>query len=194
MNALIVIAHPNPLSFNYSLLDRVKHNLEALQYEVTVRDLYKLKFNPILTDDHYQTFSQTELEQEILDEQAYILENDLLVFIFPTWWSSLPAILKGYFDRVFTNGFAFTMTKKGLNGQLNDKKAIVIQTTGEPESTVKKFQRVNGSLIDLGILDRCGIEVIIHKFFYSVPYVDPEERREMLDEVEPIIYLLQKQI
>ncbi|ALC84063.1 MULTISPECIES: NAD(P)H-dependent oxidoreductase [Bacillus] len=195
MNTLIVIAHPNPSSFNYSLLDRVTHYLEELNYNVCVRDLYKLKFNPVLMKDNYQTFSQSEVEQEILEEQKFIIDADLLVYIFPTWWSGLPAILKGYFDRVFTNGFAFNMTKDGLNGLLNDKRAIIFQTTGQPEKIAKQLQLVKsmGNSIDLGILARCGIEVIIHKYFYSVPFIDHEERRKMLLEVEPIINLLQKE-
>lgn len=195
MNSLIVIAHPDPLSFNYSLLDRVRQNLEELNYNVCVRDLYKLNFNPVLTKDNYLAFSQNSAEQEIVDEQKLITDADLLVYIFPTWWSGLPAILKGYFDRIFTNGFAFHMTKEGLNGLLNNKKAIIFQTTGQPEKVIKQLQLVKsmGTSIDLGILDRCGIEVVIHKYFYSVPFVDQEERRKMLHEVEPIINLLQRQ-
>lgn len=192
MKTLIILAHPNEDSFNKAICDEIKQHLEFKKHEVKVRDLYKLKFDPILKEDNYSNFYQTKLPKEIKEEQEYITWAENLVIIFPTWWNGMPAILKGYIDRVFTNGFAFRFTKGESEGLLKEKKAVVFQTTSQPEDIMKPNQLVSSmeTVIDVGILDYCGLDVITHKFFFSVQHINKDAREVMLKEVNGIVDIL----
>jgi NAD(P)H dehydrogenase (quinone) len=193
MKTLIIIAHPSKNSFNASILYEVEMHLTNKGHEVKVCDLYTLKFNPVLEEDNHTNFSQNKITEEIMEEQKKILWAENLVFIYPTWWCGMPAILKGYFDRVFTNGFAFRYEHlKGAEGLLKGKKCVVFQTTSQTEDYMKPNQLISSmeTSMDVGILDYCGINVITHKFFYSVPNVDKEAREKMLKEVKSIVDIL----
>lgn len=193
MKTLIILAHPSENSFNAAICHKAKDHMESnKEYKVKIRDLYKLSFNPILTEDNHTTFFQDKLSEEIQLEQSEISWADNLIFVFPTWWCGMPAILKGYFDRVFTNGFAFRYTDGEADGLLKGKKAVVFQTTSQTEEFMKPSQLVSSmeTVMDLGILDYCGINVINHKFFYSVPHIDNEMREKMLKEVIRVVDIL----
>ncbi|MFC0272183.1 NAD(P)H-dependent oxidoreductase [Metabacillus herbersteinensis] len=192
MNTLIIYAHPSKESFNSSIKDQVIKELQRKKNEIKIRDLYQLNFNPILTEDDFTSFAQNKVPKDVQAEQSAISWANHLVFIYPTWWIGMPAILKGYFDRVFTNGFAFRHSKDGPQGLLNGKKVIIIQTTGQPEQYLKPNQLISAmeTSVDVGILDYCGLEILTHKFLYSVPYVDKETREKMLKEVTDLTELL----
>jgi NAD(P)H dehydrogenase (quinone) len=193
MNTLIILAHPCEESFNAAICNEVKDHLtNHKNYEVKIRDLYKLNFNPVLTEDNHTSFYQTKLPKHIQLEQNEIIWADNLVFIFPTWWCGMPAILKGYFDHVFTNGFAFRFGMGEVDGLLKGKKAVIFQTTSQTEESMKPTQLVSSmeTVMDVGIFDYCGIDVITHKFFYSVPHVDKQTREKMLKEVKGVVDIL----
>ncbi|MGM0878011.1 MAG: NAD(P)H-dependent oxidoreductase [Bacillota bacterium] len=192
MNTLIILAHPCEDSFNAAICNEIKDQLTNKNYEVKIRDLYKLKFDPVLIEDNHTSFYQNNLPKEIQLEQNEILWAENLVFIFPSWWCGMPAILKGYFDRVFTNGFAFRFTNSEVDGLLKGKKAIIFQTTSQTEEFMKPSQLVSSmeTTMDVGIFDYCGIDVITHKFFFSVPHVDKETREKMLQEVKGVVEIL----
>jgi NAD(P)H dehydrogenase (quinone) len=192
MNTLIILAHPCEDSFNAAICNEIKEYLTNKNYEVKIRDLYKLKFNPVLTEDNHTKFYQNNLPKEIQQEQNEISWAENLVFIYPTWWCGMPAMVKGYFDRVFTNGFAFRFSKGEVDGLLKGKKATIFQTTSQTEEFMKPNQLVSSmeTALDVGIFDYCGIDVLTHKFFFSVPHVDKETRERMLEEVKDIIDIL----
>lgn len=192
MNTLIILVHPCEDSFNHAICNKVEKYLLHKNYEVKIRDLYKLKFNPILTEDNHTSFYQTKLPKEIQLEQNEISWAKNLIFIFPSWWCGMPAMMKGYFDRVFTNGFAFRFEKSQVDGLLKGKKAVIFQTTSQTEEFMKPNQLVSSmeTAMDVGIFDYCGIDVITHKFFFSVPHIDKESREKMLKEAEGIVDIL----
>lgn len=136
MNCLVVIAHPLENSLCKYLAKKTIAHLEAKGYKVTVKDLYSEGFDPVLTKDerksYYQnSFDKTKLQSDI----AQLKEVESLVLIFPTWWFSFPAILKGWFDRVWAPGHAyehasdFGPIKQCLE---NLKEMKVITTLGSP--------------------------------------------------------------
>lgn len=192
MKTLIILAHPNPISFNKSIADTCIQNLEKKNHEIRVRDLYEMSFNPILKEDSFTVPQKEKVPATVREEQDHIKWAENLIFIFPTWWGGMPAILKGYFDRVFTNGFAFEFRDEGSEGLLANKKAFVFQTTANPKESLKPLQLISAieTIIDVGILQFCGIETIAHKFFYSVPYIDDKSRQDMLKEVGDIIEMI----
>src|SRR5690606_40356054 len=107
-------------------------------HQVRVRDLYDLGFDPVLSPAELKQYEDEEkaISVDVKAEQEAILWADHIIFVYPTWWWSMPAILKGYFDRVFVPGFAFSVSEKGIEGLLKGKKAWIIQTTGSDRSYI----------------------------------------------------------
>lgn len=193
MKTLVIYTHPNPASFNAAIKETVVDQLTTKGHEVKVRDLYAQNFNPILSADDFTQFFQNQIPEDIKVEQDAIAWADQLVFIYPTWWTNMPAMLKGYIDRVFTNGFAFKYTENGAEGLLNGKKAIIFQTTGQPKESLEAYNLISPLQISIeGSLSFTGIETISHPLFFSVPYVSDEERKNMLNEVKEVLSKLEK--
>lgn len=189
MKTLIIYTHPNPKSFCAAIKETVEQELKSKNHEVRVRDLYQLNFNPILNADDFNQFFQNQIPSDIKAEQNEIEWADNLVLVYPTWWINMPAMLKGYIDRVFTNGFAFQVTENGAEGLLKGKKTIIFQTTGQPEENLKPYNLISPMEISIenGTLAFCGIETVAHQFFYAVPYITDDMRKSMLEEVKTVI-------
>ncbi|MGE6738975.1 NAD(P)H-dependent oxidoreductase [Allorhizobium pseudoryzae] len=109
MHSLIVIAHPDAGSYTHAVAKQVIAGLqEDPQNTVEIADLTAEGFDPSYTDADYRAFRDgTALPADVVAEQARIDRADLLILIFPVYWWSMPAILKGWIDRVFTNGWAY---------------------------------------------------------------------------------------
>jgi len=136
MKCLLIIAHPLSNSLcRYIAENTIKH-LKGKGYQVTVKDLYKEGFDPVMSIEERhsypsQCFDNTRLKEDI--EQLQQAES--IVLIFPTWWFGFPAILKGWFDRVWAPGYAFehaSDTQPMKAGLTNLKEMKVITTLGAP--------------------------------------------------------------
>lgn len=141
MKALIIYAHPRKESFSHALLKQVQHTLCEKGLEVEVRDLYQLNFQPVLAAEdtiHVEegkfVRNQEIFPPDVLVEQEKILESDLLIYVFPIWWNGMPAILKGYIDRVFQHGFAYSFESDEPKKRFAGKKAIFLTPTGQPQA------------------------------------------------------------
>ena len=111
MKHLVIYAHPNEQSLNGYLKQVVVEHLAKNGHEVKVRDLYQLNFNPVLSLEDMAGQRIGKVEEDVKKEQDYIVWADCITFIHPIWWTGLPAILKGYIDRVFSYGFAYRLTR-----------------------------------------------------------------------------------
>jgi NAD(P)H dehydrogenase (quinone) len=189
MKYLIIYAHPNPESFNHAILETISEELKKKKKEFKVRDLYKIGFNPVLSTKDLSAIENGAVPQDIKKEQNYISKADTLIFIFPIWWSSMPAILKGYIDRVFSLKFAYDITADGVKGLLKGKKAFIVSTTGASKEDNEKmgaFKMMNMSM-DMAIFQFSGLEVIGHKYLSSVQNVSDKDRKQMLEELRLIV-------
>lgn len=130
----IIFCHPWHGSFNKAILDCIVGKLIAEQREYTVIDLYKDEFNPVFTEEELSVYnSGIALDPMILKYQATIRMTSEIIFIFPNWWNTLPAILKGFFDKVLLKDFAFNYVG-GFNALLDIPKTFVITTSEKPSS------------------------------------------------------------
>lgn len=189
MKVLIVYAHPNPESFNHAILETLTRALEGRGHEIRVRDLYAEPFDPILSAaDLGAAASGDPLPEDVRREQAAVAWAEVLVFIYPLWWFDRPAVLKGWFDRVFTNGFAFRFDRGGIEGLLAGKRAFVLVTAGGREADFDALGAREHILHPTteGTLRFCGIERVTDLVFYGVPLADDTERRAMLRRVEDL--------
>ncbi len=150
MHALIVYCHPEPASFNGTMRDVAAETLERLGHGVEIADLHAEGFDPVEKGDHYPERKDPDwfsgmveqrhasdigaLPSDIEREIARLERADLVVFQFPLWWHAQPAMLKGWFDRVFVNGALYTSTMRYDRGYFKGKRAICSITTGAPEA------------------------------------------------------------
>ena len=101
---LIINGHPDPESFCTHLANAYQKGALAANAQVDLLHLYQLAFDPVLRYGYRQ---RTELEPDLVNAQKLIAEANHLVFVYPTWWGTYPALLKGFIDRVFLPKFAF---------------------------------------------------------------------------------------
>jgi len=191
MKYLILYAHPNPKSFNHAILETVQAELQKTGREVSVRDLYAQNFNPVLSAIDLAGMAQGQLQPEIKAEQKFVGSADVIVVIYPLWWSGMPAILKGYIDRVFTDGFAYHISETGIESLLKGKNVLLITTTGAPQEMYeasgmfKSMAQTTGE----GIFQFTGMELIEHKYLCAIPHVTDEDRKKMLEELREFIQI-----
>ena len=189
MKSLIIYAHPNAASFNHAIMETISEELKGSNKDFNVRDLYKIGFNPILSAEDLVAIQNGTVPDDIKTEQNYIRSADTLIFIFPIWWSSMPAMLKGYIDRVLSLKFAYDITADGVVGLLKGKKTFIVSTTGASKEDYEKmgaFKMMNMSM-DMAIFQFSGMKVIGHKYFSSVPNVSDQDRKQMLEELRLLV-------
>jgi NAD(P)H dehydrogenase (quinone) len=185
---LIIYVHPNPASFNHAIMDAYASELKASGHEVRIRDLYALGFNPVITLSDYDMLDRGEPPEDIRQEQDHIRWAGVVSFISPIFWAGMPAVLKGYVDKVFSLGFAYSFQGERPKGLLRGKKAVILNSTGGSLMYYQKSGMLDSirTTIDNGIFRFCGIEVLEHRFFIGVPIATPAERKMMLAEVRDI--------
>lgn len=219
MRALIVYSHEEPKSFNAAMTDRAVEVLGGEGLEVDVSDLYAMGFDPVggkrdFTSLDNASFFKYGKEQrvatergtfaaDVAAEQRKLLACDLLIFQFPLWWFGLPAVLKGWVDRVFAAGLIYSHDMWYTTGKFRGKRAMVSTTTGGGPAIYSETG-LNGDLnqilfpIHHGIFYFVGFDVLPPYVAWSVSRVDQATRERYLDEyaerlrawqtTEPIAY------
>ncbi|WP_255298383.1 NAD(P)H-dependent oxidoreductase [Brevibacillus dissolubilis] len=189
MRANIVFAHPGQESFNHEILAQVQKSCDKAGIKYVIRDLYQMKFSPVLSNEDLTSIEAGQIPAMIEEEQSITADADLLVMIYPIWWWSQPAILKGWIDRVFLDKFAFEYTSNGPVGLFKNKQAVVFTTTRESEAEMKEkgYDQVIKTQIVDGVLEFSGFENVVFRNFAEVPYVSDEQRMDYLDQVDQII-------
>ena len=151
MKVLVVLAHPNPDSFSHAIVDRVVCALANREHSVSVIDLYGLDYSPALALAELAAYPTSEpaIDPMVIEHTRLIQECSTIVFVYPTWWSSMPAILKGWIDRTMLPGIAFSVDPQTLKlqpGLTNVRRLIGISTFGGPR-LASLVVRDNGSKI-----------------------------------------------
>lgn len=208
MKAHIVHAHSEPASFTAAMRDVAKAALEAKGYDVTISDLYAMGFDPLIsradfthevgepvafTKEQRVGWSERTLDPAILAEANKTLAADLLVLTFPVYWFSVPAMLKGWMDRVLLSGPFYSGRDMYDRGGMKGKKALAIASLGgRPHmfgADSLHGPLGNGMLRHVlqGTLGVCGYEVVEPFFAYHAPYVKPEARTEMLAQLKDYV-------
>ena len=202
MNVLIVFAHPEPQSFNGALKDRALGTLRAQGHEVVVSDLYQMNWKADLGENDFlgcranPNFLDLSKEQEHMmstygpnaevdAEQAKVLWCELMIFQFPMWWFGMPAILKGWVDRVMVRGFAYVKGRKYDTGMFKGRRAMVSTTTGTAASLYEP-DGIDGDLnhilwpIHNGIFRYLGFDVLPPVASWMPAGVSASQREEYL--------------
>ncbi|MBV6749885.1 NAD(P)H-dependent oxidoreductase [Pseudomonas chlororaphis] len=201
MNVLIIHAHPEPQSFTAALRDQAVTTLQAQGHSVQVSDLYAMHWNPVasaadFSDRDNPDYLVYALEQrlgvktqslapDIQEELDKLLWADLLILNFPIYWFSVPAILKGWIDRVLVSGVCYGGKRFYDQGGLAGKKALVTVTLGGREHMFGEGA-IHGPLEDMlrpllrGTLAYVGLDVLPPFVAWHVPYISADARAQFL--------------
>ncbi|MCL6607204.1 MAG: NAD(P)H-dependent oxidoreductase [Geminicoccaceae bacterium] len=205
MNVLLVHAHPEPRSFCAAMRDRAAAVLRSSGHAVTLSDLYAMRFDPVAKAEDFarrrdpdhlnyaleqrHAFETGTLAPDIEAELAKLRAADLLILCFPLWWFSVPAILKGWIDRVFLSGPLYGGRRFYDRGGLVGKRATCLIAAGSRAHMLAEGG-IHGPLALVlrhllqGTLGYVGFTVLPPFVAWHVPYVDPTIREGYLDELE----------
>lgn len=186
---LIIWALHRDDSFLSHGVERLIRSLNENGQEAESRDLYDIGFDPVLTSSDFDAVKKGDIPGDIAIEQKHIKNADYIWVIFPIWWTSMPAILKGYIDRVFLNGFAYRMEGDYPKGLLTDKQVIILNSMGmsyEDYNRGGMFKALELTM-DKGIFGFSGMKVLAHKYFASIMSANNELREKYYQEIEDLV-------
>jgi NAD(P)H dehydrogenase (quinone) len=215
MHVHLIHAHPEPRSFVAAMRDAICDSLTFRGSTVTVSDLYAMHFNPVLSGEEFGSRARSDylncaLEQrhayatgtlapDVRNEVDKVLRADMLAFTFPVFWFSMPAILKGWIDRVFLSGPFYGGRRIYGQGGLAGKRAFAAISLGG-RSHMFGQGAIHGELEDgllrhffQGALGYVGLAV--HRPFvaYHAPYEDQAKRSRMLDDLKVYVSTIEAQ-
>lgn len=198
MRVLVVAAHPCPESFNHAILDRACRGLRAGGHSVDVVDLYQLHeqgFDPVMRESEwvgYLADPGTAVYEKAPDPLVaahvdLVANAEAIVFVYPTWWSSMPAILKGWLERVLRPGVAFSLdgTGRARPAMRGVRRLVGISTYGSSRWYVRLVND-NGRRLVARTIRMCtaGRARTTWLGFYSIDTSDAARREAFLDTVE----------
>lgn len=163
MHALIVVGHHDPQSLTHALARQIADGLANTGHSSEIADLASEGFDPRFgLADHAVHRRQAAPPTDVLREQARIERADALVLVYPIYWWSLPALLKGWVERVFSNGWAFDYEEGITVKKLRGMKVHLVGVAGADSGTFERhgYGEAMRVQIEHGIFDYCGAEVL----------------------------------
>jgi putative NADPH-quinone reductase len=158
MRVLLIHCHPRAESFSAALRDTARQALEAAGHQVECRDLYAEGFSPALNaTEHRDYLDPASNPSDVADHVASLQRADALLLVYPTWWYGLPAMLKGWFDRIWAPGVAFKLGDGAIEPLLTNIKRIgVVTTYGSPLWLLWVIGWPDKKLINRGLRRLCA--------------------------------------
>ena len=209
MNIFIVYCHPEPKSLNGALKDLAVRTLKENGHQIKISDLYGMKFKATLDRDDFLQMQNPErlmpvIEQfnasktnsfarDIKEEMKKIEWADLIIFQFPIWYETMPALLKAWFERILAHGFAHNMLEGKINQQgfLKGKKAMLSFTSGsDKESFYKEIEGEDKTNLLPPIskaLRFTGLEMIDAFAVFNAMPLSEEDAEKSFDEYKKLL-------
>lgn len=158
MNILIVYSHPSKKSYTFQVLGQLKSLITKQGWDFEISDLYEMNFQSDMSENEYERegFIKTALpvSGDVLAEHKKIEKADCIIFLYPVWWSDCPAKLKGWFDRVYSVGYAYGQTETSQEMKTIPL-GLVICTAGYPVEFLKEIG-IAQSMRNIMLDDRLG--------------------------------------
>lgn len=190
MRALVVVAHPNPEAFTHAVARRVESGLNAAGHETTVLDLGAIRFRAAMTRQEREAYHGDEpvVDPVVARHADAVRDAGLLVFVYPTWWGGLPAVLKGWLDRVLVPGVAFVFddrSGKVRPGLGHVRRIVGVTTYGSPRPYVRVMTDAGRRVLTRSLRMSCGWRTRTEwHALYAIDTSTAEERCEFLTRVE----------
>lgn len=180
----IIVGHPKRQSFCAGLADAYRRGAEAAEHEIRLFRLAEMRFDPIL---HEGFDKRQQLEPDLATAQAAIVWCEHLVLVFPLWFGSMPALLKGFIERVFEEGVVAEKGPKGYRPLMNGRSARIILTMAMPSLIYRWYYGAHGlRLLKRNILAFVGFGPIRARLYGMVEIASDERRRRWLAEAEAL--------
>ncbi|MEJ5106332.1 NAD(P)H-dependent oxidoreductase [Chryseobacterium sp. MYb328] len=179
----IINGHPNKESFNFGVAEAYKNGAIEAGAEIKEITIAELKFNPNLQFGYQK---RMELEPDLLNAWEIIQWADHLVWVHPVWWGGLPALMKGFIDRLFLPGFAYKYRENSLwwDKLLAGKTAHIITTIDQPGWYYRfMYGRPSVNQLKKSTLEFCGIKPVKVTYLGIIRTSNEEQRRKWLDKV-----------
>jgi putative NADPH-quinone reductase len=183
---LIINGHPDRESLNFAIAEAYKKGAVSSGYEVKEIVVRDLNFNPNLQFGYRK---RTELEKDLLESQDKIKWAEHIVWIYPVWWGSIPAILKGFIDRVFLPGFAFEKRENSVwwDKLLTNKTARIISTLDQPVWYYwLVYRRPSYHAMKSLTLEFCGIKPVRTTTIGPIRLSKENYRKNWLNKIEKL--------
>lgn len=186
MKNLVIYAHPNPASLNHFFKQTIVESLKNSGEEIVVRDLNEINFNPVLSLDDMRGQRMGQVSEEVKTEQDFISWADQIIFVYPIWWTGMPAIMKGYIDRVFSYGFAYRYDQGVQKGLLTGKKTVIVNSHGKSNAVYQAMgmDKALALTSDTGIFTYCGLEIKKHFYFDKADRASAENISEWENQIK----------
>lgn len=193
MNIFIVYCHPSKKSYTFQVLEHLNAVLDHQNWNVAISDLYAMGFQSDMSEPEYERegFAKTELPipADVLAEHKKIENADCIIFLYPVWWSDCPAKMKGWFDRVYSVGYAYGQKDNGLKMK-TIKLGLVICTAGHPNEFLTETGMAQ-SMQTIMLDDRLGKrfthkEMLILGGTLDIEKVRQQHKKQLEDLVEII--------
>lgn len=189
MKFLLVYAHPRTDSFCHALKEKVAATLAKSGHDIDVLDLYAEGFRPDMSAEERGRYNYEKTNLDGIEAYvARLTSVDGLVFVYPTWWYGLPAILKGWFDRIWAPGVAFEINGGVIKPLLKRVKSIhVVSTMGAPWWFAWLMGHPGRLFLRLGVKSMCGRGCrFVWRAHDRMDSSTPESRAAFLAEVEKV--------
>ena len=189
MNAVVVYSHPVEGSFCSAMRDAAVRGLQAAGHTVSVIDLRNDNFQPVMIQQEWRTYMSRsgELASDLVTYADLVRHAHILVFVYPTWWSGMPAQLKGWLDRVLVPGVGFAFDDKGkVSPAIEHLERIhVVTTYGSPKLYVKivndNGRRIVSRALRFTTKKRARVS---HQGLYRMDKATDSDRRNFLERIE----------
>jgi NAD(P)H dehydrogenase (quinone) len=188
----IIIAHPKASSFTASVADAYAKACETLGHSTTIRDLYRLCFDPCLKAGELPFAENFEPGPDVIAERILLKDCDVFAFFYPLWLNAPPAMAKGYLERVFGFGFAYGEGGHSYNPLLKGRKLINFSSSGAPTAWLNQTGALGAvqTLFDSYFAELCGMTALQHVHFGSItPNASESYIRPKLQEVTNTVNL-----
>lgn len=180
MKILTVVSHPRVESLTFTAANRFVQGLKEAGHEADILDLHRIGFNPVLWEADEPDFSfsrppySTEVEREIDRMQQY----DALAYVFPLWWYSFPAMLKGYIDRVWNYGVAYG------SSSLSHQHILWLILAGASRDQLEKreYDKMIAQQLNIGLANYAGIPNSQIEYLYETLKGDPKHIETLLNQ------------
>lgn len=192
-SALILVAHPLRNSLSHTLAERIAGNLSRKGISHLVADIHQEQFSPVMSIEDVRHFrGYGELPADVAAEQARVERADMLILVFPVYWWSVPALLKGWIERVFTGGWAYNIDNNGrIVGNMRDIPVRLIGTGGGDKGSFDRHgytQAIQTQIIE-GVFRYCGLRDTKISMFYDADNADSRTIDRFIEELDPMLDL-----
>jgi NAD(P)H dehydrogenase (quinone) len=185
MHVLVVFCHPKRASFCGLVLERLTQGLVASGHSFEVADLHAEGFEPVFLESDFVQFEGGTLPASILAEQARVDRSDAIAFVAPIWWLGLPAMLKGWFDRVWSNGWAYEFENDPEGSLLRPRPFAFVFTAGGSRGSYARhgYDAALDTILRVGVLSWCGVTESTVAILHDTGFASDDASRAHLEYV-----------